>query len=209
MEPGSAETTDTGYRYDAAAFRGVFERDFGYLAGVERNVGRFGSRPALSSADGSRSWTYAELWRDVERLAGALAAQGTRPGDPVVFQLFNGPEFALAWLAALRLGAVAVPINFRFSAGETAHVLADSAPVGFVFDADLEGPAREALEISAHAPPGRRSPAARTTASRGCSPPAPSRRPRLPATSTPRRPASTPRAPPGCRRGSRSTTWSR
>ncbi len=152
MEPGSAETTDTGYRYDAAAFRGVFERDFGYLAGVERNVGRFGSRPALSSADGSRSWTYAELWRDVERLAGAFAAQGTRPGDPVVFQLFNGPEFALAWLAALRLGAVAVPINFRFSAGETAHVLADSAPVGFVFDADLEGPAREALEISAHAP---------------------------------------------------------
>ena len=73
------------YEYDPTPFRRVFERDFGYLAGVARNAARFADRPALSEAEGERSWTYAELWRDLERLAGEFAARGVRPGDPVVY----------------------------------------------------------------------------------------------------------------------------
>ncbi len=38
------------------------------------------------------------------RLAAGLAEHGVAAGDVVVFQLFNGPEFALLWLAAQRLG---------------------------------------------------------------------------------------------------------
>ncbi len=140
------------YEYDSTPFRGVFERDFGYLAGVARNASRFAGRPALAEAEGARTWTYAELWRDVERLAGELAARGVRPGETVVFQLFNGPEFALCWLAALRLGAIATPINFRLSAGETAHVLDDSRPAAFIFDAELGAAAREALALASHEP---------------------------------------------------------
>jgi acyl-CoA synthetase (AMP-forming)/AMP-acid ligase II len=140
------------YEYDPTSFRGVFERHFGYLAGVARNASRFADRPALREAEGERAWTYAELWRDVERLAGAFAARGVRPGETVVFQLFNGPEFALCWLAALRLGAVATPINFRLSAGETAHVLDDSRPAAFIFDAELGTEAREALALASHEP---------------------------------------------------------
>ncbi|HXF32571.1 MAG TPA: AMP-binding protein [Solirubrobacterales bacterium] len=140
------------YEYDPTPFRGAFERDFGYLAGVARNAGRFADRPALGEAEGERTWTYAELWRDVEGLAGELAARGVRPGQTVVFQLFNGPEFALTWLAALRLGAVATPINFRLSAGETAHVLDDSSPAAVIFDAELASKAREALGLASHRP---------------------------------------------------------
>jgi acyl-CoA synthetase (AMP-forming)/AMP-acid ligase II len=140
------------YEYDPTPFRGVFERDFGYLAGVARNAGRFADRPALGEAEGERRWTYAELWRDVERLAGELAARGVRPGQTVVFQLFNGPEFALTWLAAMRLGAVPTPINFRLSAGETAHVIDDSLPAAFIFDRELAPQAREALELASHSP---------------------------------------------------------
>jgi acyl-CoA synthetase (AMP-forming)/AMP-acid ligase II len=140
------------YEYDPTPFRSVFEHDFGYLAGVARNAGRFADRPALSEAEGERSWTYAELWRDVERLAGEFGVRGVRPGEPVVFQLFNGPEFALCWLAALRLGAIATPINFRLSAGETAHVIDDSRPAAFVFDAELAAGAREALGLASHEP---------------------------------------------------------
>jgi acyl-CoA synthetase (AMP-forming)/AMP-acid ligase II len=140
------------YEYDSSPFRGVFEHDFGYLAGVARNASRFAGRPALSEAEGERSWTYADLWRDVERLAGELAARGVRPGETVVFQLFNGPEFALCWLAALRLGAIATPINFRLSAGETAHVLDDSRPAAFIFDTELGVQAREALALASHEP---------------------------------------------------------
>ncbi len=140
------------YEYDPTTYRGVFERDFGYLAGVARNASRFADRPALAEAEGERAWTYAELWEAVERLAGEFAARGVRPGETVVFQLFNGPEFALCWLAALRLGAVATPINFRLSAGETAHVLDDSLPAAFIFDAELGGQAREALGLATHEP---------------------------------------------------------
>ncbi|HEY1855151.1 MAG TPA: AMP-binding protein [Solirubrobacterales bacterium] len=144
--------TGSRYCYNASEFRDVFEHRLGYLAGVARNAERFAARPALSEATGGRSWTYAELWRDVERLAGALAARGVVAGEAVVFQLFNGPEFALCWLAAMRLGAIATPINFRLSAGEVAHVLADSEPAGFVYDAELAAVASEALERSPHAP---------------------------------------------------------
>jgi acyl-CoA synthetase (AMP-forming)/AMP-acid ligase II len=140
------------YEYDPSGYRGVFERDFGYLAGVARNASRFAERPALAEAEGGRTWTYAELWRDVERLAGALGARGVRPGETVVFQLFNGPEFALCWLAAMRLGAIPTPINFRLSAGETAHVIDDSRPAAFIFDAELGAAAREALDLASHAP---------------------------------------------------------
>jgi acyl-CoA synthetase (AMP-forming)/AMP-acid ligase II len=140
------------YEYDPSSFRGVFERDFGYLAGVARNATRFADRLALAEAEGERTWTYAELWRDVERLAGELGARGVRPGETVVFQLFNGPEFALCWLAAMRLGAIPTPINFRLSAGETAHVIDDSRPAAFVFDAELGAGAREALGLASHGP---------------------------------------------------------
>jgi acyl-CoA synthetase (AMP-forming)/AMP-acid ligase II len=140
------------YEYDPTAFRGVFERGFGYLAGVARNASRFADQLALAEAEGERTWTYAELWRDVERLAGELAARGVRPGETVVFQLFNGPEFALCWLAAMRLGAIPTPINFRLSAGETAHVLDDSRPAAFVFDAELGAQVREALGLASHSP---------------------------------------------------------
>jgi acyl-CoA synthetase (AMP-forming)/AMP-acid ligase II len=140
------------YEYDPTPFRCVFERDFGYLAGVARNASRFADRPALGEAEGERTWTYAELWRDVEQLAGEFAARGVRPGQTVVFQLFNGPEFALTWLAAMRLGAVATPINFRLSAGETAHVIDDSLPAAFIFDHELAAQAREALELASHSP---------------------------------------------------------
>ena len=39
------------YEYDPTPFRGVFERDFGYLAGVARNASRFADRPALGEAE--------------------------------------------------------------------------------------------------------------------------------------------------------------
>ena len=140
------------YRYDASAFKQVFEHHFTYLAGVRRNAARYGSRPALHDPASGRRWTYAELWHDVNRLAAGLARRGVGAGDVVCFDLFNGPEFALLWLAAQRLGAVGAPINFRLAAGEIAHVLDDSRPAAFFYDVTLAGAAEEALARAAHTP---------------------------------------------------------
>jgi len=144
--------SDVTYRYDPAAFREVFEHHFTYVAGVDRNSHRFASRPALHDPATGRRRTYAELWADVGRLAAGLSDAGVRPGDAVVFQLYNCPEFALLWLAAQRLGAVASPINFRLSSGETAYVLDDSRPRAFVYDAALATLASEALARAEHRP---------------------------------------------------------
>jgi acyl-CoA synthetase (AMP-forming)/AMP-acid ligase II len=142
----------SGYRYDSSAFRRVFERHFTYLAGVKRNSHRFAHRQALHDPASGRRWTYAELWADSGRLAASLANEGVSAGDPVVFSLFNGPEFVLVWLAAQRLGAIAAPINFRLSPGEVAYILDDSRPRAFVYDAALADTAAAALERAGHRP---------------------------------------------------------
>ncbi len=141
------------YRYDPSAFRDVFERHFTYLAGVERNSHRYGARHALDDPASGRRWTYAELWRDTGQLAAGLAGAGVDPGDAVVFSLFNGGEFVLLWLAAMRLGAVAAPINFRLSPGEVAYVLDDSRPRAFVYDLALAATVGDALARAGHRPP--------------------------------------------------------
>ncbi len=145
-------SSGSGYRYDPSAFRRVFERQFTYLAGVRRNSHRFARRDALHDPASGRRWTYAELWTDTARLAGALAEAGVTAGNAVVFSLFNGPEFVLVWLAAQRLGAIAAPINFRLSPGEVAYILDDSRPQAFIHDDALSATAAAALDRADHRP---------------------------------------------------------
>jgi acyl-CoA synthetase (AMP-forming)/AMP-acid ligase II len=135
--------------YDPAALRRYFEHDFTYLAGFARNIGRFGSHTAMLDPASGRSWTYRELGADVDRLAGALAAAGTGRGDRVVYALFNGPEFALCYLATQRLGAVGVPVNYRLAAAELAHILRDSTPSVVIYDTKIgDTLARALAEVS-------------------------------------------------------------
>src|SRR5579875_2150768 len=140
------------YRYDPTAFRQVFEHHFTFLDGFLRNVHRYAGRLALADPATGRSWTYARLGAEVDALAAGLAARGAGPGDVITFQLYNCPEFALVYLAAQRLGGIASPVNFRFSPGETAHVLDDSQPAVFVLDSSLIDGARQALAMASHRP---------------------------------------------------------
>jgi acyl-CoA synthetase (AMP-forming)/AMP-acid ligase II len=149
---GPGLSARTPYRYDPSAYREVFERRFTYLAGVYRNSHRYAQRHALHDPASGRRWTYAELWADAGHLAAGLRSRGLQAGDVVVFDLFNGPEFVLVWLAAQRLGAIAAPINFRLSPGEVAHVLDDSRPAAFIYDAALMSVAADALARATHAP---------------------------------------------------------
>ncbi|MBO0775261.1 MAG: acyl--CoA ligase, partial [Actinobacteria bacterium] len=140
------------YTYDPSSLRQVFERHFTFLAGFLRNAHRYAGRLALLDPETGRRWTYAELAADSGRLAAGLAERGVSRGDVVVFQLFNSPEFALLYLAAQRLGAIAAPVNFRFAPGEIAHVLDDSLPCAYIYDETLAPLAAEALGLSKHLP---------------------------------------------------------
>ncbi|MGF1623558.1 MAG: AMP-dependent synthetase/ligase [Alphaproteobacteria bacterium] len=75
-------------------------------------------------------------WRSVAsrtaRLAQSLREQGIRRGDRVVIGSENRPEWAIADLAILTVGAIPVPVYTTFTVGDHRHVLADSGAVAAV-----------------------------------------------------------------------------
>jgi acetyl-CoA synthetase len=91
-----------------------------------------GERGAADAAiglfeDGTRtSLTYAELSREVSRLAEGLAAMGVGAGDAVAIFLPMSPEVAIASHACAHVGAVQVPIFSGFAAPAIAARLSDA-----------------------------------------------------------------------------------
>jgi acetyl-CoA synthetase len=74
--------------------------------------------------DGSRrSLTFAELSRDVSRLAEALVALGVEAGDRVAIYLPMSPEVAVASHACAHIGAIQVPVFSGFAAPAVAQRL--------------------------------------------------------------------------------------
>ena len=93
-------------------------------------VGRAAS-PALEvdvPGDGLRTLTFGEVDARADRMAGALEARGVSAGDRVAIQLANSLAFIDLFLACVRLGAVAVPINILYRERELAHIVSDAEP---------------------------------------------------------------------------------
>jgi long-chain acyl-CoA synthetase len=72
---------------------------------------------------GSRTWTFADLEHDTNRLANALAAQGVARGDRVALLTKHHVPCMLLTLAALKLGAVAMPVNWRLAPAEAEYII--------------------------------------------------------------------------------------
>jgi fatty-acyl-CoA synthase len=68
---------------------------------------------------------WGELDRRVTALAGALSRRGVGFGDRVLILMLNRTEFVEAFLAANKLGAIAVPVNFRMTPPEIAFLVSD------------------------------------------------------------------------------------
>jgi malonyl-CoA/methylmalonyl-CoA synthetase len=76
----------------------------------------------------TQTFTYAQLYAAVDDLAAGLQQWGLAKGDRVAFFLSNRPEFVIAYLAVIRLGAIMVPVNLRYRKLELSHILTDAAP---------------------------------------------------------------------------------
>ena len=74
-----------------------------------------------------RSLSFGEVARRVRELALGLHALGIRAGDRVAIWSENRPEWNLADLAALAIGAVDVPIYATQTRSQVEYILADSA----------------------------------------------------------------------------------
>ncbi|MFQ6121511.1 MAG: AMP-binding protein [Dehalococcoidales bacterium] len=84
---------------------------------------RHGSKPFIISPDGPRVITYQQLGECISRVVGSLRQQGVSKGDKVSILLPNIPEYAYILLGAMKLGAVANPVNIYLKAPELQFLL--------------------------------------------------------------------------------------
>ena len=103
---------------------------------VDRHVdeGR-GARPALRLASGSL--TYAELRALVNRAGNALSALGVMREQRVAILLPDGVEFVAAFIGAMKIGAVPVPLNTAARPPELAYMLGDCRARALIAHATL------------------------------------------------------------------------
>ena len=87
-----------------------------------------------------RSFTWAQFYDRVQRLAGALAARGIGRGDVVAFLDKNHPACVETTLAAATLGAATAIINFRLAGDEMHYVINDCGAVLLIVGTELKDP---------------------------------------------------------------------
>jgi fatty-acyl-CoA synthase/long-chain acyl-CoA synthetase len=84
-----------------------------------------------------RQLDFAGLNAEVNRLANALRAHGFGRGDKIVWCGMNSIGVVRVMSAARKIGAAAVPLNYRLTAEEAAYVLNDSDAAAVYADAEL------------------------------------------------------------------------
>jgi acyl-CoA synthetase (AMP-forming)/AMP-acid ligase II len=62
-------------------------------------------------AKGQEVWTWGRLTSEVNRFARGLIGLGIKQGDRVALHMTNLPEFVVAYLACVQVGAIAAPLN--------------------------------------------------------------------------------------------------
>lgn len=116
---------------------------------VRRQAERYGEREFLSF-EGRESLSFAALHQRSDRLAAGMRLRGVDPGDRVLMLVGNRIEFLLTMFAAVKLGAIFVPVNTELRGDFLAHQLANADPRLVVVDAPLvasfEGIVHDAAE---------------------------------------------------------------
>ncbi len=132
----STDTADHPADHYASLHQG-----FGWKVPVFFNIaevccGRWAAEPSTAQAVAirehvagrglGRRWTFAQLQAAANRLSHVLATQGVRRGDRVAIVLPQRFETAVAYMAVLQMGAVAMPLSMLFGPEALAFRIQDS-----------------------------------------------------------------------------------
>ncbi|MGH9571102.1 MAG: AMP-binding protein, partial [Candidatus Angelobacter sp.] len=99
-------------RFNAAAFF------------VDRHIAE-GRNGKIAFECENASVTYAQLFERVNRLGNGLKSLGVRIEERVACLLLDTPEFAYCFFGAIKIGAVAVPMNTLLKPQEYEYILND------------------------------------------------------------------------------------
>lgn len=105
---------------------------------IDISIERYGDLPAIGMA-AKTPLTYREFGDRIITLATRLATEGVKQGDHVALLGENSPNWGAAYLAIVRLGAIAVPILPDLPEADVHHILNEmSVPVLFVTNRQIE-----------------------------------------------------------------------
>ncbi|MGN0700440.1 MAG: class I adenylate-forming enzyme family protein [Oscillospiraceae bacterium] len=141
---------------------------------LEENVRKYGSEVALVEVNPQITETRRVLWKDYDliqptsvqwyrheitwsvfnekanRFANLLISRGVKKGDKVAILLMNCLEWLPIYFGILKTGALAVPMNFRYSAEEIKYCLDLSESDVLVFGPEFTGRVESIAESISH-----------------------------------------------------------
>ncbi len=88
--------------------------------------------------------TYGQLDKRANRLAHFLASKGVGAGDHIGLYLFNSAEYIEAMIAALKIRAVPINVNYRYVADELRYLFDDADMVALVHQREFGSVAQTA-----------------------------------------------------------------
>jgi acetyl-CoA synthetase len=101
------------------------------LPEASKTIAVYSSQPGTTS----RSYSFAELQDQANRLSNVLVGMGVLPGDRVAIVMPQRFETAVAYIAVLQMGAVAMPLSQLFGPEALEFRLQDSEAVAAIGDA--------------------------------------------------------------------------
>ena len=92
-------------------------------------------------------WTFADVFAAADALGHALVHRyGVVKGDRVAIAMRNYPEWVVAFIASLSVGAISVSLNSLWTADELEYAIGDCSPTVLVGDAERIARSRAACE---------------------------------------------------------------
>jgi acyl-CoA synthetase (AMP-forming)/AMP-acid ligase II len=91
----------------------------------------------IALVSGAHRYTFAELDERADRLADVLRAKGLRAGQHLGLHLYNSNVYVEAMLAAFKLRAVPINLNYRYVEAELKSLCADADLAGALTEPDL------------------------------------------------------------------------
>jgi long-chain acyl-CoA synthetase len=122
--------------------------DYTFYDLINRNAVCYKNLPAWFEVDDGRTLSFAEVKKQVDRLAGGLQQAGIQKGDRLGVFGKNSLEYFLLYGAAAALGAILLPINWRLSAEEVIFNVNDGTTKLLFVDPEYQsmiGPAKDRL----------------------------------------------------------------
>lgn len=114
---------------------------------IQVAAGRYGDAPALVlHGERDESYSYSEIAAVSGRLAGGLVGMGLQKGDRVAILSESRPRWGAAFFAAIRAGAIVVPLDISQTQEELAATLSKSQPAVLIVSGPQESAAATLAE---------------------------------------------------------------